>query len=159
MIETENGYYIADYYSENQIKKTHVSLNHALGEMNFLLQTYEDSQNQEYLDTAFMIKKAVEDTGKDWINTEDGDLWYQIDANYTFEGDDYPTLTLVDLTQSITLFTEMDIPFDPVWIHLIESKIDYIIENKVEVKNTTIDALKQLGIAEKIYDYINTTDF
>ena len=158
VIETENGYYIADYYSENQMKKTHVSLNHALGEMNFLLQTYEDSQNQEYLDTAFMIKKAVEDTGKDWINSKNGNLWYQIDANYTFEGDDYPTLTLVDLTKSITLFTEMEIPFDPVWIDLIESKIDFIIENNIEVKNTTIDQLKQLGIAEKIYDYTNTTD-
>ena len=50
VIETENGYYIADYFSENQTKKTHVSLNHALGEMNFLLQTYKDSGNQEYLD-------------------------------------------------------------------------------------------------------------
>ena len=58
VIETENGYYIADYYSENQMKKTHVSLNHALGEMNFLLQTYEDSQNQEYLDTAFHDQKG-----------------------------------------------------------------------------------------------------
>ena len=65
---------------------------------------------------------------------------------------------MVDLTKSVTLFTEMDIPFDPVWIVLIESKIDYIIENNIEVKNTTIQALKQLGIAKKIYDYTNTTD-
>ena len=143
MIETENGYYIADYYSENQTKKTHVSLNHALGEMNFLLQTYEDSQNQEYLDTAFMIKKAVEDTGTDWINPENGDLWYQIDAEFTFDGNDYPLLTLVDLTKSITLFTKMKIPYDPVLL-LIESKIDFIIENKIEVKSTTIQTAKTI---------------
>lgn len=158
VIETENGYYIADYFSENQTRKTHVSLNHTLGEMNFLLQTYQDSGNQEYLDTALMIKKAVEDTGKDWINMENGDLWYQIDADFKFDGNDYPILTLVDLTKSISLFTEMDIPYNPVLIQLIESKIDFIIENKIEVKNTTIDALKQLGIAEKIYDYPITTD-
>ena len=106
-----------------------------------------------------MIKKAVEDTGKDWINPENGDLWYQIDADFTFEGNDYPLLTLVDLTNSITLFTEMKIPYNPVLIQLIESKIDFIIENKIEVKNTTIEQLKQLGIAEKIYDYSHTTDF
>ena len=159
MIETENGYYIADYFSENQTKKTHVSLNHALGEMNFLLQTYNDSGNQEYLDTALMIKKAVEDTGKDWINPENGDLWYQINADFTFDGNDYPILTLVDLTKSISLFTEMEIPYDPVLIQLIESKIDFIIENKIEVKSTTIERLKQLGIGEKLYNYINTTDY
>lgn len=159
VIETKNGYYIADYFSENQAKKTHVSLNHALGEMNFLLQTYNDSGNHVYLDTALMIKKAVEDTGKGWINPENGDLWYQINADLTFDGNDYPILTLVDLTKSISLFTEMDIPYDPVLIQLIESKIDFIIENKIEVKNTTIEQLKQLGIAEKIYDYSYTTDF
>ena len=105
-----------------------------------------------------MIKKAVEDTGKDWINMENGDLWYQIDADFKFDGNDYPILTLVDLTKSISLFTEMDIPYNPVLIQLIDLKIDFIIENKIEVKNTTIDALKQLGIAEKIYDYPITTD-
>ena len=41
-----------------------------------------------------MIKKAVEDTGKDWINPENGDLWYQIDADFTFEGNDYPTFNV-----------------------------------------------------------------
>lgn len=106
-----------------------------------------------------MIKKAVEDTGKGWINPEDGDLWYQINADFTFDGNDYPILTLVDLTKSISLFTEMDIPYDSVLIQLIGSKIDFIIENKIEVKNTTIEQLKQLGIAEKIYDYSYTTDF
>ena len=158
VIETENGYYIADYFSENQTRKTHVSLNHTLGEMNFLLQTYQDSGNQMYLDMCTHDQEAVEDTGKDWINMENGDLWYQIDADFKFDGNDYPILTLVDLTKSISLFTEMDIPYNPVLIQLIESKIDFIIENKIEVKNTTIDALKQLGIAEKIYDYPITTD-
>ena len=118
VIETENGYYIADYFSKNQTRKTHVSLNHTSGEMGFLLQTYQDSGNQEYLDTALMIKKAVEDTGKDWINMENGDLWYQIDADFKFDGNDYPILTLVDLTKSISLFTEMDIPYNPVLIQL-----------------------------------------
>ena len=115
MIETENGYYIADYFSENQAKKTHVSLNHALGEMNFLFRAYNDRDNQVYLDTALMIKKAVEDTGKGWINPENGDLfWYQINANFKFDGNDNPILTLVDLTKSISLFTEMEIPYDSV---------------------------------------------
>ena len=31
----EGGYLVTDYYSPQQKKKTHTSLNHALGEMNF----------------------------------------------------------------------------------------------------------------------------
>lgn len=159
VIQTENGYYISDYFSSSNTKKTHASLNHALGEMNFLLKTYQDSQNQTYLDTALQIKNAVEDSGQDWINRENGDLWYQINEDLTFEGDDYPTLTFDDLMRSLILFTELDIPYDTVWVELIESKITFIIENDIEVKHRMIDQLKRLGIGEKLYDYRNTTDF
>ena len=159
VIETENGYYISDYFSTAETEKTHTSLNHVLGEMNFLLQTYQDSQNEEHLDTALQIKKAVEDSGTDWINPENRDLWYQINEDLTFGGDDYPTLTFEDLTKSLTLFTELEITYDPTFVKLIESKIDFIIENDITVKSKTIRQLKRLGVGEGIYEYTNTNEF
>ena len=159
VIEMENGYYISDYFSTSETEKTHTSLNHVLGEMTFLLQTYKDSQNEEHLNTALQIKKAVEDSGTDWINPENGDLWYQINEDHTFEGEDYPTLTLEDLTRSLTLFTELKIAYDPVFVELIQSKIDFIIENNITVKGRTIRQLKQLGVGKEIYEYTNTNEF
>lgn len=159
MIETENGFYITDYFSKNQTKKTHASLNHTLGEMNFLLETYKESQNEKYLNTALHIKKAVEDSGTDWINQKNGDLWYQINGDHTFEGEDYPTLTLEDLTKSLTLFNELNISYSSVLEELIESKTIYIIKNNIPIKKSTVEKLRHLELGEQLSNYDNTTKF
>ena len=159
VIETENGYYIADYYSDQQEKKTHVSLNHALGEMNFLLETYKETAEEKYLNTALAIKVGVEETGLDWINPSNGDLWYQINGDYTFEGEDYPTLTLDDLTVSLTLFKEMDIQYSSVLNQLIESKVSYVIEENIPVDKSTVTRLIDLGLGDQIADYDNIIDY
>ena len=159
VIETDNGYYIADYYSDQQKKKTHVSLNHALGEMNFLLETYKETSEEKYLNTALAIKVGVEETGLDWINPSNGDLWYQINGDYTFEGEDYPTLTLDDLTVSLTLFKEMDIQYSNVLNQLIESKVSYVIEENIPVDKSTVTRLIDLGFGDQIADYDSIIDY
>lgn len=156
VIETANGYFIADYYSDKQTKKTHVSLNHALAEMNFLLETYKETAEERYLNTALAIKVGVEETGLAWINPSNGDLWYQINGDYTFEKEDYPTLTLDDLTVSLTLFKELNIQYSTVLNQLIESKIEYIIKSDIPINKSTVTRLNELGLGDQLagYDHI-----
>lgn len=153
VIETEQGYYIADYFSKKQKSKTHVSINHALGEMNFLLETYMKSKNEKHFETAMNIKRAVEETGKDWINPESGDFWYQINGDYTFEAKDYPTLTLEDLTKSIAMFEEMKIEYSPILKEMIQSKLGFIISNQTPIPLGTVEQLKLLGFEKELKDY------
>lgn len=159
VIATDNGYYITDYFSEDQTKKTHVSLNHALGEMNFLLSTYKETSDEKYLETALAIKRGVEDMGTKWINPENGDLWYQINGDYTFYGEDYETLTLEDLTTSLTNFREMDIEYDEVFHELVKSKCEYIVKSNIEILNSTVTILNELGLGEPFANYTNIISF
>ena len=153
VIETEHGYYVADYFTETQENKTHVSLNHALSEMNFLLKTYITNKNEKHLKTALNIKLAVEDTGTDWINPDNGNFWYQINSDYTFKDKDYPTLTLEDITKSLLLFKEMKIEYSPVWKAMIKSKLDFVISNQTPIPLETVNQLKQLGFEKELNGY------
>ena len=153
-LTTPNGYYILDYYSEHQTSKTHVSLNHALGEMNFLLEMHKKNPQDKYLDTALHIKRAVEDTASQWINPDNQDLWYQINGDYSFEGQDYDTLTLKDLINSLQHFDSLDIDYDQQVFHsLIESKLVYIKSNQIELNKAVYTELLALGFGPSIENY------
>ncbi|WP_301109037.1 hypothetical protein [Sporosarcina sp.] len=153
-LSTKNGYYILDYYSENQSKKTHVSLNHALGEMNFLMESYEKNKIDSYLETALRIKRALEDTGEQWINDSNGDLWYQINGDYSFEGQDYDTLTLEDLINSLQNFNTLRISYSQeIFDALIKSKIEYIKEQGIQLHQLVYDDLLTLGFGPSIQGY------
>lgn len=157
ILRTENGYYVLDYYSDVQTKKTHVSLNHALGEMSYLFDAYKATNNETYLQVALKIKQAVEDTGTDWIKQENGDLWYQINGDGTFEAQDYDTLTLSDLATGVAYYEELQLPYDDVHKILIRSKINYIMENNVEMEDTVYDQLLALGFDElEGYEHVLT---
>lgn len=158
ILQTENGYYILDYYSDVQTKKTHVSLNHALGEMSYLFDAYKATELDDYLQVALKIKQAVEDTGRDWINPENGDLWYQINGDGSFEGQDYDTLTLRDLATGIEYYEELDLPYDDVHKELIDSKIAYILDNDVEMHDTLHERLLALGFHE-LENYAHVIDY
>ncbi|AOV08767.1 hypothetical protein [Sporosarcina ureilytica] len=159
VLQTDNGYYILDYYSEVQTKKTHVSLNHALGEMSYLFDVYRETKNDKYLQVALKIKQAVEDIGEQWINPNNGDLWYQINGDYTFEGKDYDTLTLYDLVVSVGYYEEFQLPFGDVYEKLMSSKIDFIIESEVEIEKPLYNQLIALGFEEKLKGYEHVIDF
>ena len=154
ILATDNGYYVLDYFSEKQTKKTHVSLNHALSEMNFLLDVYQTTNEKKYLDTALKIKQAVEDTGDKWINESNGDLWYQINGDYSFEGKDYDTLTLEDMVKSLNYYDSLQLPYDEaIYNELISTKIRYIVANGVEVQSDLYKSLLALGYADLIEHY------
>lgn len=159
ILRTDNGYYILDYYSEAQTKKTHVSLNHALGEMSYLFDAYRETKEDKYLQVALKIKQAVEDTGEEWINPNNGDLWYQINGDYTFEGKDYDTLTLYDLVVSVGYYEEFDLPYGEVYHTLMDSKIDFIIADEVGLEKPLYNQLIELGFEEKLEGYAHVIDF
>lgn len=159
VLRTDNGYYVLDYYSEAQTKKTHVSLNHALGEMSYLFNAYRETNKDNYLAVALQIKQAIEDIGEQWINPENGDLWYQINGDYTFEGKDYDTLTLRDLVTSLEYYDEFELPYGEVYTTLMDSKVNFIVENDVEMKVELYEKLLALGYEKQLENYEHVINF
>lgn len=132
---SEDAYLIADYYdpSENA-QLTHVSLNHVLGIMNLLLKVYLKTEDEAYLDVATKIHLALMETKEQWIR-EDGDLWYQINANFEFDGRDYPLVTLEDLIASENLWQTVRNSSDHLYGELISSKIGYLLSENVVISD------------------------
>lgn len=146
VLATENGYFILDYYGDTLTKKTHVSLNHALGEMNFLLQAYGREPNQRYMNTAIAIKQAIEDTGLQWVREDTSDFWYQINGDYTFSGRDYEVLTLGDILNTLTIYKNLGLKYDPVlYATMIGHKVGYINLTGIPVTSALENALKHHG--------------
>ncbi|MBA9026699.1 S-layer homology domain-containing protein [Peribacillus huizhouensis] len=139
------GYLIADYYAEGS-KKTHVSLNHALGEMRFLIETYQQTKDKRYYDTAMAIKQGIEALYPDWIR-EDRDLWYQINGEMIFNGRDYPWLTLVDLLLSQELFAEIGIERSEIFDKMIESKLLYLKSMKQPLRADILELIQGQGFS------------
>lgn len=163
VFETTNGYYILDYFAPEQSEKTHASLNHILAEMNFLLESYELSNNEAYLKTALAINDAITDTGREWINEKTGDFWYQInaqpDGSYTFKDADYEYLTLEDMLYSLELFKKLNIDYDAqLYSDLVTAKVNYIKKEDIEVTRTVVESLQAQGFEALIDGYKHVVD-
>lgn len=96
VIKTKTGYFFHDYYNEHGGSRSFVSLNHALGEQNFLLRMYLETGDNRYRNAGLAIRNAIRDTTPGWI-APSGDLWYSMTPKGVFAETDYPTLTLNDL--------------------------------------------------------------
>lgn len=128
VIEVGEHRLISDYPAVEGKKQPHASLNHALGEAYYLLKVYEQTGREEFLDTAYEIRQAIEAIGRDWIR-DNGDLWYQVNEDLTFSGNDYPKLTYVDLNLNQEAWAKTKYGKSDVFAELIESKKDYMDEN------------------------------
>ncbi|MGG6448413.1 S-layer homology domain-containing protein [Pseudobacillus badius] len=149
---TASSYLISDYYGlGNGQTKTHASLNHALGEMRFLLETYKQTKNDAYLKTAREIKAGIEHLHPKWIRSN-GDLWYQVNPNLTFAGSDYPHLTLMDLLLSQNVFAETGIPRSAIFDELIRTKTKYMVANNVPIPSFAVQLLREQGFGGLIND-------
>lgn len=159
IIEIPNGgYFVTDYYSPQQTRKTHVSLNHALGEMNFLLETYQQTKKKAYLEVAKNMRLAVENIGEKWLR-DNGDVWYQINGDLTFGGTDYPLLTLEDLLKSQKHWEEAGEKRSDMFDLLIRSKTKYLVDSKQEILGHVANALAEQGFEEIIDGYENISKF
>lgn len=153
----QGGFLITDYYSPHQIRKTHVSLNHALGEMNFLLETYLQTKETTYLDVAKNMRLGIENIGDKWLR-ENGDVWYQVNSDFTFEGTDYPLLTLGDLLRSQDAWEAVGEKRSELFDQLILSKAKYLVESNQEILQSIAKALVEQGFGDIIEGYQNISE-
>ncbi len=139
VIKTKNGgVFFYDYYSKNRNVKTHASLNHILSEMNYLYELYLATNNEDYLNMAELIKKALDETRYSWIR-KDGvyrfrdDLWYAVyegmDGSLQFKDVDYTkTLTYEDLKRASDNMLKVYGRADETINILLESKRKFLIK-------------------------------
>ncbi len=111
--------------------KTHVSLNHLVSEMNFLLEMYNSTAKYKYLQVAKSILTGIADTAEEWVNKETGDLFYGYYGDGKYDVEDYPTLTLNDLRYAQTLITTLYSNEDPSIKMLTEIKEDYLTKKGI----------------------------
>lgn len=156
-IKINNGYLIADYFSPNsRASITHASLNHILGGMNFLLDSFIETGNKDYLEVAEKIHLGLEELGDKWIR-ESGDLWYQVNPDLSFTGNDYEQLTLIDLLNSQEKWEKAVQKRSAFLDKLIRSKTSYLVTEKKPIYDYVIDTLKEQGFNDILTSkYLNS---
>jgi hypothetical protein len=136
-ITKNGGLLLQDYYHPTiPHSPTHVSLNHLVTEMNFLLsysllldRQNDSNQKYPYLELASKIRIAVHDTGTHWIK-DNHDLWYAYMPDGSYGLLDYPRLTRNDLMISIRLLETVFGEKDQLFQMLVQSKENYLTQTK-----------------------------
>ena len=149
---TSSSYMISDYYKPGS-GKTHSSLNHALGGMRFLIVAYEQTRDEKYLKLMREFKAGIENLYPKWVRTDGnrkGDLWYQVNPNLTFAGNDYALLTLLDLLLNQEALERIGMQRSAVFDQMIRSKTTYLVENNRPFINEVIKQLKAQGFGDLI---------
>lgn len=122
-----DGCLLNDYITPKLLDvQMHTSLNHALCEINYLLELTKLTGEEKYSELAEDILLAIDETCDDWIR-DNGDLWYAYfpDTN-SYGRDDYEELTLMDLRETEVLHQEV-FGYSRLSIHrLLESKETYL---------------------------------
>lgn len=150
VIETApNGYLICDYFVPGSAIKTHASLNHSLGEMNYLLEAYHFTGNREYLEVARSIRRGIEALGDRWIRPN-GDLWYQVNPDLTFSGTDYPLVTLVDLLVAQQRWALVGGERSRIFDRLIRSKATYLVREDKAITPEVRMLLEEQGFRDVV---------
>jgi hypothetical protein len=148
VIKAGDGLLISDYFSPyDQNQKTHASMNHVLGGANLLLESYQQSGEEKYLEAAKKIRRAIENLGTSWIR-ESGDLWYQVNPDLTFAGNDYKQLTLVDLLKHQKKWESIGESRSELIDQLIFSKVGYLAKEKVNLLDEVKAELKIQGLVK-----------
>lgn len=131
--KTANGGILVFDYGFTPIPgiKTHVSLNHLLNEMNFLLEMHITTGDKAYVDTAGKILAGIRNTSSSWMNPNNGDLHYAYMGNSKYGLTDYPTLTLNDLKYSKSLIKRVYGVNDAAIAKLISIKEKYLTAHHI----------------------------
>lgn len=144
---SQDAYYIPDYFPIQQKVTTHTSMNHLLGGMNILLTAYNEFGDAKYLETATAIQKALALEKNKWIRSN-GDIWYRMNKEGKFAGEDYQHLTLEDLIQSYRLWQKIDDTYLPVLEEMIASKSGYLSSRNLGYTNKIKNGLEALDMLE-----------
>ncbi|MBR8658640.1 MULTISPECIES: hypothetical protein [Brevibacillus] len=124
------GWLVADYAHPGGNKKTHVSLNHQLAEINFLLNLYLQEGNPTDRELAEIMLNGVVNLGAKWV-APNGDLHYARFPDGSFGRTDYPYLTYNDLRETQRLYRAVYGRDEPVLDQLIRSKRAWMNANGV----------------------------
>lgn len=130
------GMLVPDYFKKDYAhKKTNVSLNHLVSEMNFLYRLYLTNKDFANFKSAELIRQGVRDTGRNWIRA-DGNLHYAYLGEGKYGMQDYPLLTLNDLRLGHKLIkeTSKNNQGDDVFQMLIKAKENYLIKNNKPIR-------------------------
>lgn len=149
---TLSSYMISDYYKSGSAK-THSSLNHALGGMRFLIVAYEQTRDDKYLKPMRELKAGIENLYPRWVRTSGdykGDLWYQVNPDLTFAGNDYELLTLLDLLLNQEGLERIGMERSAIFDQMIRSKTTYLVNNNRPFINDVIKKLNEQGFGDLI---------
>ncbi|WP_421663874.1 S-layer homology domain-containing protein [Lysinibacillus telephonicus] len=142
-----DSYYIADYFPLVQEVTTHSSMNHMLGGMNLLLIAYKEFGDAKYLKTATAIQSAIAKEKNKWIRSN-GDIWYRVNKQGEFRGEDYQHLTLEDLINAYRLWKDIDTTYLPVLEEMIASKAGYLSRNNYGYTLKIKNGLEEIGMSK-----------
>lgn len=120
----QGGVVYPDYFSESQKKKTLVSLNHALYEMNYLYTLFNWLGDMEAKALADEMRLFIKNTAGRWI-APNGDLYYALSPEGEYYAEDYVNITYVDLFVSRGILKYMEVK-DSVVESLFTAKNDYL---------------------------------
>ena len=134
-INVGDGYFVADYYNPECGKLTHASLNHNLAELELCFKFYDLFEDEEFLNIASSILKAIDDTKELWIMA-DNNLEYAILPDMSFGYDDYPYLTYNDLYDTQNMLEDRGLGRSEALDYLMEAK-------KLWMDSQGINAYKQ----------------
>lgn len=130
LYKSARGYFFPDYFQVDGNVLTHTSLNHQLGIASYFLAKYRQSGRQDILDAYNNVIAFVEDTSPNWINPENGDLFYEIlpadDGGWNFQSKDYVYVTLNDLLLVLKRHRETFERNLPELEGLVRSKLGYL---------------------------------
>jgi hypothetical protein len=124
------GWLVADYAHPGGNQKTHVSLNHQLAEINFLLNMYVQFGNPTDRELAAIMLNGVVNLGPKWV-APNGDLYYARFPDGSFGRTDYPYLTYNDLRETQRLYWTVYGREEPELDRLIRSKRAWMDANGV----------------------------
>lgn len=97
---------LQDYWSEDMRTPTHVSLNHQLAQIEFLLKLYANTADAQVLSLAHGLLSGIENTREDWL-LPDRNLVYALHAPSGESLSDYPYLTYNDLFETARLLSQL----------------------------------------------------
>lgn len=136
------GVFFPDYFKDNLGKMPHASLNHQLGTASLFYKAYIKYEETMYLEMFDRIIEFIEATKENWINKENGDLYYGLKMHkgeLEYYGNDYVYVTLLDLlnTQNI-IVTRRDNKIkakNESLNYLIQAKIEYLSKTEYDIFN------------------------
>ncbi len=125
----EEGVFLPDYFDLNGKIMSHASLNHQLGTACIVFDSYKQYGDERFIQAFIRILTFLENTKKNWINPINGNLYYGVkmnNGNFSFYGEDYIFVTIIDILLVQQRFQQHFGRKNPTLEHLTVKKLQYL---------------------------------